>query len=137
MYIATIHKDEDTAYSVGFPDVMGCISYGDNYEEAQANAAEALSLHLNAMLEHGEPLPVPRALDELQVAAKTDEVIAGLLEGAVCVGIPYLADLAKTTRIEIEVDAGLLAAVDSYAQSYNISRAALFSSAVREKISFV
>ena len=42
-YIALVHKDEGTSYGVSFPDVRGCISAGDTFEEAIANAAEALA----------------------------------------------------------------------------------------------
>jgi hypothetical protein len=41
-YIALMHKDEGTSYGVSFPDVPGCISAGDTFEEAVSNAAEAL-----------------------------------------------------------------------------------------------
>ena len=33
-YIALVHKDKDTSYGVSFPDVPGCISAGDTFEEA-------------------------------------------------------------------------------------------------------
>ena len=48
-YIALVHKDEGTSYGVSFPDVLGCISAGDTFEEAVANAAEALDGHLALM----------------------------------------------------------------------------------------
>ena len=48
-YIALVHKDEGTSYGVSFPDVAGCISAGDTFEEAVANAAEALTGHFAAM----------------------------------------------------------------------------------------
>jgi predicted RNase H-like HicB family nuclease len=38
-YIALIHKDHDTSYGVSFPDVPGCVSAGDTFEEAVDNAA--------------------------------------------------------------------------------------------------
>jgi len=41
-YIALVHKDEGTSYGVSFPDVPGCISAGDTFEDAVANAVEAL-----------------------------------------------------------------------------------------------
>jgi predicted RNase H-like HicB family nuclease len=46
-------------YSVDFPDLPGCISAGDDLEEALAMAREALSLHLYGMLEDGEAIPKP------------------------------------------------------------------------------
>lgn len=65
-YIALVHKDEGTSYGVSFPDVPGCIAAGDTFEEAIANAAEALAAHLGLMRADGDPLPTPRSFEELK-----------------------------------------------------------------------
>jgi predicted RNase H-like HicB family nuclease len=51
-YIALVHKDNGTSYGVSFPDVPGCISAGDTFEEAITNAAEV------AMARHQEREPL-------------------------------------------------------------------------------
>jgi predicted RNase H-like HicB family nuclease len=53
-YIALVHKDEGTSYGVSFPDLPSCISAGDTFEEAVANAAEAIAAHLALMRADGE-----------------------------------------------------------------------------------
>ncbi len=65
-YIALVHKDPGTSYGVSFPDVLGCISTGDSFEEAVGNAAEALAGHLASMRADGDPIPVPRSFEELR-----------------------------------------------------------------------
>jgi len=65
-YIALVHKDEGTSYGVSFPDVPGCISAGDTFEEAVANAAEALAGHLALMRADGDPIPAPRSFEDLK-----------------------------------------------------------------------
>jgi predicted RNase H-like HicB family nuclease len=65
-YIALVHKDEGTSYGVSFPDVMGCISAGDTFEDAVVNAAVALAGHLALIQADGDPLPVPRSFDQLR-----------------------------------------------------------------------
>jgi predicted RNase H-like HicB family nuclease len=65
-YIALVHKDAGTSYGVSFPDVPGCISAGDTFEEAVALAAEALAGHFEAMREDGDPIPTPRTFEELK-----------------------------------------------------------------------
>jgi predicted RNase H-like HicB family nuclease len=72
-YIALVHKDAGTSYGVSFPDVPGCISAGDSFEQAVANAAEALAGHFAAMKADGDQLPVPRSFEAL----KHDPVFAG------------------------------------------------------------
>jgi predicted RNase H-like HicB family nuclease len=59
-YIALVHKDVGTSYGVSFPDMPGCISAGDTFEEAVAFAAEALAGHIESMREDGDPIPAPR-----------------------------------------------------------------------------
>src|SRR6516165_8677176 len=65
-YIAWVHKDEGTSYGVSFPDVPGCISAGDTFEDAVENAAEALRGHLALMRADGDAIPMPRSFEELR-----------------------------------------------------------------------
>lgn len=52
------------AFSVYFPDLPGCTSYGDTLGDAQKNAQDALGLHIYGMERDGEPIPEPSgALD--------------------------------------------------------------------------
>ena len=62
-YIALIRKDSDTSYGMDFPDLPGCVSGGETLDEALENAREALVLHVEGMLEDGEPLPAPSTVD--------------------------------------------------------------------------
>jgi predicted RNase H-like HicB family nuclease len=65
-YIALVYKDAGTSYGVSFPDVPGCISAGDTFEQAVANAAEALAGHLALMRADGDTIPAPRSFEELK-----------------------------------------------------------------------
>lgn len=65
-YIALVHKDEGTSYGVSFPDVAGCIAAGDTFEEAIANAAEALAFHFQSMRADGDVIPAPRSFEDLK-----------------------------------------------------------------------
>lgn len=65
-FLALVHKEEGTSYGVSFPDVPGCISAGDTFEEAVANAAEALAGHIAVMRNDGDMIPSPRSFEELQ-----------------------------------------------------------------------
>src|SRR5829696_4503482 len=65
-FIALVHKDRDTSYGISFPDVPGCISAGDTFEEALQNASEALAGHLLVMKADADGIPRPRSLEELR-----------------------------------------------------------------------
>jgi predicted RNase H-like HicB family nuclease len=86
-YIALVHKDKDTSYGVSFPDVPGCISAGDTFEEAMDNASQALAGHLAIMEADGDQVPNARSLEELKQDAEfvedsSDAVIAFVLPQA-------------------------------------------------------
>ena len=65
-YIALVHKDEGTSCGVSFPDVPGCISAGDTFEDAVVNASEALAGHFAAMRADGGAVPAPCSFEELK-----------------------------------------------------------------------
>jgi predicted RNase H-like HicB family nuclease len=56
-YIAVCEPDENGCFSVWFPDLPGCTSYGKNIEDAQRMAKEALELHIYGMEKDKEQLP--------------------------------------------------------------------------------
>lgn len=64
-YFAIIHKDEDSAVGVVFPDLPGCFSAGDTFDEAIANAHEALRLYAEVERASGRKLPQPRSFEAL------------------------------------------------------------------------
>ncbi len=55
-----IEKGEDGFYVVTVPALPGCISQGKSVEEAKANIAEAVELHLKTLLEDGVPITIPK-----------------------------------------------------------------------------
>ena len=47
-YLAVFEPSDD-GYGVYFPDLPGCITWGDSFLSAEAAAKEALGLHLYGM----------------------------------------------------------------------------------------
>lgn len=45
-------------------ELAGCLSQGDTVDEAVANIQEAMQLWLEVSLDHGDPIPEPRAEEE-------------------------------------------------------------------------
>jgi predicted RNase H-like HicB family nuclease len=56
-YTAVIEPDEE-AYHAFVPALPGCHTSGVTVDEARADISEAIGLHVEAMLENGEPIPV-------------------------------------------------------------------------------
>jgi predicted RNase H-like HicB family nuclease len=48
---------EEGGYTVYCPSLRGCISQGENREEALRNIREAIELYIESLVEHGEPVP--------------------------------------------------------------------------------
>lgn len=65
-YPATLtpHEDGSGRYGVTFVDLPGCVSVGENLDDALRMAAEALSLHVGSMLEDNDSLPPPSSLTQ-------------------------------------------------------------------------
>ena len=51
-----IKKDAD-GYFAYAPDLQGCYTQGDTYEEALANVREVVALHIEVRLASGEEIP--------------------------------------------------------------------------------
>jgi predicted RNase H-like HicB family nuclease len=51
-----IEKDADR-YFAFCPELQGCYTQGDSYEEALENIKDAIRLHLEDMIESGEEIP--------------------------------------------------------------------------------
>jgi predicted RNase H-like HicB family nuclease len=64
-YIGLIHKDADSHFGVSFPDLPGVVTAGTTLDDARAMAEEALALHIEGMVEDGETIPEPSALEEV------------------------------------------------------------------------
>jgi predicted RNase H-like HicB family nuclease len=66
-YVAIIDDAApDEAVGLWFPDLPGCISGGDDVDEALENAPEALAFYAQELTADGRQLPPPRTLDELK-----------------------------------------------------------------------
>ena len=65
VYRAVLVRDapDDTTLGVVFPELPGCVSAGDDVDDAVRMAHEALGLHLAGMIADGEVLPVVVPID--------------------------------------------------------------------------
>jgi predicted RNase H-like HicB family nuclease len=127
--VAIIHKSVGT-YGVSFPDLPGCIAAGTTEQEALTNAAAAVAFHIEHMSDHGDVLPMPRALDQL----RADPEFAADFDGHVAVALVPYTPPGKTVRINITIDEHLLAAIDRAAKDSGSTRSGLLAEAARRKI---
>lgn len=55
--------DEKHAHGVIVPDVPGCFSGADEYDDILSNVTEALTFHFEGLAEDGEPIPLPTRIE--------------------------------------------------------------------------
>lgn len=65
-YIVIVHKDENSAYGMTFPDAPGCFSAADEIDDLFTMASEALELWAEGMREDGCEIPEPRDFEVLR-----------------------------------------------------------------------
>jgi predicted RNase H-like HicB family nuclease len=66
-YIGIVHKDEESDFSLWFPDFPGCVTAGRDLGELKRMAEEALAFHIEGMLEDGEKIPDPSTLEAVML----------------------------------------------------------------------
>lgn len=64
-YLA-VFEPAKIGYNVYFPDLPGCVGYGEDFEKAQSRAAETLSRHIYGMEKGGAPIPDPAKIPQIK-----------------------------------------------------------------------
>lgn len=120
-----LHSDDGVRYGVTVPDLPGCFSAGDTFDDALASVVEAIDLHLEGVTEDGGDIPVPRAIGE----HRTNPDYADGVWAAVDVDLSRFDGRAE--KINITVPRNLLAKIDSYAKSHGATRSGFLADAAR------
>jgi predicted RNase H-like HicB family nuclease len=58
-FTVVIEPDEG-GFHAFVPALPGCHTFGATIDEARANIAEAIELHIESLAEDGEPIPIER-----------------------------------------------------------------------------
>jgi predicted RNase H-like HicB family nuclease len=123
-FIAVVHKDPGSAYGIRFPDVPGCFSAADEFNDVLPNAVDALSLYFG-----DQPLPEPREFDELRA-----EVADEIADGAALIAVPLIVPTRTFARIDLSLDRGILTAIDETARARGLTRSAFLAEAATNEI---
>ncbi len=106
-YAVVVHHEEGSAFGVSVPDLPGCFSAGDSFDEALDNVTEAIELHLEGMAEEG--MDIPR--DEPVEVHLGNPDYAGGTWGFVDIDLmPYLG---KTEKINVTLPSALIRKIDA------------------------
>lgn len=122
-YLAVFEPAGDGSYSIYFPDLPGCISYGSSLEEAAHMACEAASLHVYSLDCDHDEIPAPSAS-----LSKEDT------EGNIVMPITIYPDLFRTKKDNerVKTNTTLPAWLKRAAEKQSVNYSRLLESALIE-----
>ena len=106
-----------TAWGVVVPDLPGCFSAGDTMEEALIQAEEAVTAWIETILDAGQAIPQPSAIDALRAAHPEFE---GWLWGLVKIDPAMLDNTLE--RVNISLPRRVLHRLDARARKAGETR---------------
>lgn len=125
-YPVVLHTDDGVRFGVTVPDLPGCFSAGDTFDEALNSVTEAIELHLEGLVEEGGDVPVPHPIAEHRANTDfTDGVWA-----AVEVDVSRFDGRAE--KINITLPRRLLAKIDDYTRAHGATRSGFLAEAARQ-----
>lgn len=70
---------DDDGIAVEFPDLPGCLTYGETSEDAIQNAKEALGLHIYGLEEENMMIPEPTNIEKLKLETNQVPVLIDVI----------------------------------------------------------
>lgn len=63
-YKVSFLKEPEGGFTVSVPLLPGCITYGETMDEAVEMAKDAITLYIESLIAHGEPVPTEEQVFE-------------------------------------------------------------------------
>ena len=121
--------NENTAWGVVVPDLLGCFSAGDYMEDALMQAEEAVAAWIEATLDAGQAIPGPSNIETLR-ADHPD--LAGWLWAVVKVDPAVLDDTIE--RVNISLPRRVLLRLDSLARAAGDTRSGFIARITKTRL---
>jgi len=67
-YTVVLERESDGGYVVKIPALPGCVSQGNNREEAMRNIREAAELYIEDCVAAGDPIPTEAEVTQIDLA---------------------------------------------------------------------
>ena len=100
---AVVYERTPNNYSAYAPDVPGCISTGDTWEEIQDNMREAITYHLEMLRDYGDPIPEPQLSVEEAMTFNSESLAADSEP------VPQEETVVGTVEVEVELTPAAMA----------------------------
>jgi predicted RNase H-like HicB family nuclease len=124
-----IHKEDGTVYGVSIPTIPGCHSWGETINEAMKNSREAITSHIETLLELGEEVNFGSfSIEEL---SKNSDYAGGIWA---LVDVDLSKADNKPERINVSIPRFLLKKIDSYVEQRHETRSGFLARAALSAI---
>jgi predicted RNase H-like HicB family nuclease len=120
-----LHTDDGVRFGVTVPDLPGCFSAGDTFDEALDSVVEAIYLHLEGLVEDGGEIPVTHGV----AAHRTNPAYSDGVWAAVEVDVSRFDGRAE--KVNITLPRRLLAQIDHYTHTHGGTRSGFLADAAR------
>jgi predicted RNase H-like HicB family nuclease len=115
VYVASLEPEDEGGYSVSFPDLEGCFTQGDTFEDAVRYAAEAAAQWLEARGSYPAPSDPRRAAKDI------------VKSGGIPAAIEVPALKVKSVPVTISLPETVLQHIDMAAEMRGLSRSGFIS----------
>jgi HicB_like antitoxin of bacterial toxin-antitoxin system len=99
---------------------------GTDLDDARAMAEEALTLHIEGMVEDGEAIPEPSTLEDIMSDPENRTAVAIL--------VSVKTAQPKSVRVNVTLPKDVLAQIDKYAEAHGFTRTGLLAQAAKKLI---
>ena len=120
-----LHSDDGIRFGVTVPDLPGCFSAGDDFDQALESVKEAIELHLEGLVEEGGDVPIPLPITKHRINSD----FANGIWAAVDIDVARYDGRAE--KINITLPRRLLAKIDDYVKSHGATRSGFLADAAR------
>ncbi|MGS2742951.1 type II toxin-antitoxin system HicB family antitoxin [Halomonas sp. LS-001] len=110
--IAIERGDEHHAYGVAVPDLPGCHSAGDTFEEAMINAKEAIEGWLEVAVDFGDPIPEATSIEHHMDNPDFESWVWAVID------IDLTPYLGKSHKINVTLPDLLVKQIDDFVASH-------------------
>ena len=117
-FIAIVKRDGEVGYTASFPDFPSCAVAAPTVDHVIARAKEALSLHIERLLEANHRICDPTAADVIE---RGDALLLAAVE---------VPDDLRIAHVDLAIPALSLARIDAFARRHGLTHATLFVEAV-------
>lgn len=107
LYPVAIDRGE-SSFGVRVPDIPGCFSGGDDYQDALDSIREAIEAHIELLVDDGELLPAATTIEDFL----DEPEYAGVIWALVDVDVTRL--MGKSEKINVTLPALLIRRIDQF-----------------------